>query len=321
MDPMDQLPTQTGWERELVTKLAQANLNEARSKRRWSIFFKLIWLALAVAVFAAVMGWIGKASTGSDSVGRHTALVKLEGEISDNGKASAENINAALAAAFKDPDSVAVVLNINSPGGSPVQSARIYHEIKRLRKDYQDKPIYVVVDELCASGGYYVAAAADKIFVDGSSLVGSIGVIYQGFGADKAMEKLGLENRTVTAGENKAFMDPFAPMKPEHKAHLEAMLVDVHQQFIKAVKDGRGARLKENTPGLFSGLIWSGSKAIDNGLVDGLGTVDSVARDIVKAEDLVDYSIEENSLDKLARRLGLSFGAGVMQAVNKTSWK
>ncbi len=318
---MDQLPTQTGWERELVTKLAQANLNEARSKRRWSIFFKLIWLALAVAVFAAVMGWIGKASTGSDSVGRHTALVKLEGEISDNGKASAENINAALAAAFKDPDSVAVVLNINSPGGSPVQSARIYHEIKRLRKDYQDKPIYVVVDELCASGGYYVAAAADKIFVDGSSLVGSIGVIYQGFGADKAMEKLGLENRTVTAGENKAFMDPFAPMKPEHKAHLEAMLVDVHQQFIKAVKDGRGARLKENTPGLFSGLIWSGSKAIDNGLVDGLGTVDSVARDIVKAEDLVDYSIEENSLDKLARRLGLSFGAGVMQAVNKTSWK
>lgn len=318
---MDQLPTQTGWERELVTKLAQANLKEARVKRRWSIFFKLVWLALALAVFAAAMGWIGRGISTSDSVGRHTALVKLEGEISDKGNASAENINAALAAAFKDPDSVAVVLNINSPGGSPVQSARIHHEIKRLRKAYQDKPIYVVVDELCASGGYYVAAAADKIFVDGSSLVGSIGVIYQGFGADKAMEKLGLENRTVTAGENKAFMDPFAPMKPEHKAHLEAMLVDVHQQFIKAVKEGRGARLKENTPGLFSGLIWSGSKAIDNGLVDGLGTVDSVARDIVKAEDLVDYSVEENSLDKLAKRLGLSFGAGVMQAVNKTSWK
>ena len=318
---MDQLPTQTGWERELVTKLAQSNLNEARAKRRWSIFFKLIWLALAVAIFAAFMGWIGKASSGSDSVGRHTALVKLEGEISDNGKASAENINAALAAAFKDPDSVAVVLNINSPGGSPVQSARIYNEIKRLRKDYQDKPIYVVVDELCASGGYYVAAAADKIFVDGSSLVGSIGVIYQGFGADKAMEKLGLESRTVTAGENKAFMDPFAPMKPEHKAHLEAMLADVHQQFIKAVKDGRGARLKENTPGLFSGLIWSGTKAIDNGLVDGLGTVSSVARDLVKAEVLVDYTVEENTLDKFAKRLGMSFGAGLMQAVNKTVWK
>ncbi len=318
---MDQLPTQTGWERELVTKLAQANLNEARAKRRWSIFFKLIWLALAVAVFAAFMGWIGHGVSTSDSVGRHTALVKLEGEISDKGNASAENINAALAAAFKDPDSVAVVLNINSPGGSPVQSARIYNEIKRLRKDYQDKPIYAVVDELCASGGYYVAAAADKIFVDGSSLVGSIGVVYQGFGADKAMEKLGLENRTVTAGENKAFMDPFSPMKPEHKAHLEAMLADVHQQFIKAVKDGRGARLKENTPGLFSGLIWSGTKAIDNGLVDGLGTVNSVARDIVKAEDLVDYTVEETSLDKLAKRIGMSFGAGLMQAVNKTAWK
>jgi protease IV len=321
MDPMDQLPTQTGWERELVTKLAQANLNEVRAKRRWSIFFKLIWLAVAVAIFAAAMGWIGRGVSTSDSVGRHTALVKLEGEISDNGKASAENINAALAAAFKDPDSVAVVLNINSPGGSPVQSARIYNEIKRLRKDYQDKPLYVVVDELCASGGYYVAAAADKIFVDGSSLVGSIGVIYQGFGADKAMEKLGLESRTVTAGENKAFMNPFAPMKPEHKAHLEAMLADVHQQFIKAVKDGRGSRLKESTPGLFSGLIWSGTKAIDIGLVDGLGTVDSVARDLVKAEDLVDYTVEENAFDKFAKRIGMSFGTGVMQAFNKTTWK
>jgi protease IV len=174
---------------------------------------------------------------------------------------------------------------------------------------------------LCASGGYFVAAAADKIYVDGSSLVGSIGVIYQGFGADKAMEKLGLENRTVTAGENKAFMDPFSPMKPEHKVHLEAMLADVHQQFIKAVKDGRGARLKESTPGLFSGLIWSGSKAIDNGLVDALGTVESVARDVVKAEDLVDYTVEENTFDKFARRIGASFGAGVMQAMNKTSWK
>ena len=318
---MDQLPTQTGWERELVTKLAQANLKEARAKRRWSIFFRLIWLALALMLFATFMGWIGKASSATDSVGRHTALVKLEGEIADTGKASAENINAALRAAFKDADSVAVVLNINSPGGSPVQSARIYNEIKRLRKDYQDKPLYVVVDELCASGGYFVAAAADKIFVDGSSLVGSIGVIYQGFGADKAIEKLGIENRTITAGENKAFMDPFAPMKPEHKAHLEAMLADVHQQFIKAVKEGRGARLKENTPGLFSGLVWSGSRAIDNGLVDGLGSVESVARDIVKAEDLVDYTVEENSFDKIARRLGMNFGAGVMQAVNKTSWK
>ncbi|MEO7254278.1 MAG: S49 family peptidase, partial [Casimicrobium sp.] len=238
-----------------------------------------------------------------------------------NSKASAENINAALAAAFKDTDSVAVILNVNSPGGSPVQSARIYNEIKRLRKDNPEKPLYVVVDELCASGGYFVAAAADKIYVDPSSLVGSIGVIFQGFGADKAMEKLGIENRTVTSGENKAFMDPFAPMKPEQKAHLEAMLGDVHQQFIKAVRDGRGERLKEGTPGLFSGLIWSGNKAIEIGLVDAIGSVGSVARDVVKAEDLVDYTVEENTLDKLARRMGASFGAGVVQAVNRSSWK
>ncbi len=318
---MDQIPSQSGWERELVTKLAQMNLKEQRAKRRWTIFFRLLWIGLAFLVFAAIMGWVGHGVGSSESTGRHTALVTLDGEIDDHGKASAENINAALNAAFKDADSVAVILNINSPGGSPVQSARIYNEIKRLRKDYQDKPLYVVVDELCASGGYFVAAAADKIYVDGASLVGSIGVIYHGFGADKAMEKIGIENRTVTAGENKAFMDPLSPMKPEHKAHLEAMLGEVHQQFIKAVKDGRGERLKTATPGLFTGLIWSGNKAIENGLVDGLGTVEGVARDVVKAEDIVDYTIEENTFDKFARRMGASFGAGVMQSVSKINWK
>lgn len=318
---MDQLPSQPGWERELVSKLALANVRELAAKRRWSIFFKLLWLALALLAFAWFNGWIGHGMSATERIGRHTALVKMDGEIADGTKASAENINGALAAAFRDADTVAVILNINSPGGSPVQSARIYNEIKRLRKDNPEKPLYVVVDELCASGGYFVAAAADKIYVDPSSLVGSIGVIYQGFGADKAMEKLGIENRSVTAGENKAFMDPFSPLKPEHKTHLEAMLVDVHQQFIKAVKDGRGTRLKDATPGLFSGLIWSGNKAIEIGLVDGTGSVGSVARDVVKAEDLVDYTVEENTFDKLARRIGASFGAGVMQAMTKASLK
>jgi protease IV len=256
-----------------------------------------------------------------ESIGRHTAVVKLEGEIDDRGNASAEKINGALKAAFNASDSVAVILSINSPGGSPVQSARIYDQIKRLRKDNPEKPLYVVVDEMCASGGYYVAAAADKIFVDNASLVGSIGVVFQGIGVDKLMEKIGVDNRTVTAGENKAFMDPMSPQKPEHKAHLEAMLADVHQQFIKAVKEGRGERLKTNTAGLFSGLIWSGNKAIDIGLVDAVGSVESVARDVVKAEDLVDYTIEESAIDKFTRRLGANFGAGVMQSLSKATWK
>jgi protease IV len=315
----DQLPTHSGWERELVSKLAMMNIKEQRAKRRWSLFFKLLWLTLAVLIVAYLLGVIG--GSGKDVIGRHTAVVKLEGEISDKGVASAENINTALRAAFGASDSVGVILQVNSPGGSPVQSQRIYNEIKRLRKDNPEKPLYVVVEELCASGGYYVAAAADKIFVDGSSLVGSIGVIYQGIGVDKLMEKIGVENRTVTAGDNKAFLDPLSPLKPEQKAHLEAMLADVHQQFIKAVKDGRGERLKASTPGLFSGLIWTGNKAIENGLVDALGSVDSVAREVVKADDLVDYTIEENAFDKFSRRLGAKFGEGVMQSLGKVGWK
>jgi protease IV len=315
----DQLPTHSGWERELVTKLAMMNIKEQRARRRWSLFFKLAWLVLAAALVAYWLGLVGGAT--KEAIGRHTALVKLDGAIDDKGVASAENINAALKAAFSASDSVGVILQINSPGGSPVQSQRIYDEIKRLRKDNPEKPLYVVVDELCASGGYFVAAAADKIYVDNSSLIGSIGVVFQGVGVDKAMEKLGIENRTVTAGDNKAFMDPFSPVKPEQKAHLEAMLNDIHQQFIAAVKEGRGERLKANTPGLFSGLIWTGSKAIQNGLVDAVGSVDSVARDVIKADDLVDYTVEESALDKFTRRLGAQFGAGVMQSLGKVGWK
>lgn len=316
----DQLPTQPGWERELVSKLAMMNIKEQRARRRWSLFWKFAWFALVALTLAYVLGFIGH-GTKSEAIGRHTALVKLEGGIEDKGVASAENINAALKAAFSASDSVGVILQINSPGGSPVQSQRIYDQIKRLRKDNPEKPIYVVVDEICASGGYFVAAAADKIYVDNSSLVGSIGVVVHGVGVDKLMEKIGVENRTITAGDNKAFMDPFSPMKPEHKTHLETMLADVHQTFIRAVKEGRGDRLKLNTPGLFSGLIWSGNKAIENGLVDAVGTVESVARDVVKAEDLIDYTVEENTFDKFARRLGASFGAGALQAMNKLTWK
>jgi protease IV len=315
----DQLPTHSGWERELVTKLAMMNIKEQRARRRWTLFFKLAWLALAAALVAYWLGLIGGAA--KDAIGRHTALVKLDGSIEDKSVASADNINAALKAAFSASDSVGVILQVNSPGGSPVQSQRIYDEIRRLRKDNPEKPLYVVVDELCASGGYFVASAADKIYVDNASLVGSIGVVVQGVGVEKLMEKIGVENRTVTAGDNKAFMDPFSPVKPEQKAHLEAMLGEVHQQFIKAVKDGRGDRLKANTPGLFSGLIWTGSKAIQHGLVDAVGSVESVARDVIKADDLVDYTVEESAIDKFTRRLGAQFGVGVMQSLGKVGWK
>lgn len=315
----DQLPTHSGWERELVTKLAMMNIKEQRARRRWSLFFKLAWLALAAAVVAF---WLGLFNANSkEAIGRHTALVKLEGEIADKSVASAENINSALRAAFSASDSVGVILQINSGGGSPVQSQRIYDEIRRLRKDNPEKPLYVVIDELCASGGYFVASAADQIFADNASMVGSIGVVVQSVGVDKLMEKIGVENRTVTAGDNKAFLDSFAPMKPEHKAHLEGMLGEVHQLFIKAVKDGRGERLKTNTPGLFSGLIWTGSKAIQHGLVDAVGSVESVARDVVKASDLVDYTVEESAIDKFARRLGANFGAGFVQSMSKVGWK
>lgn len=315
----EQLPTHGGWERELVTKLAMMNIKEQRARRRWSLFFKLMWLALVALIIAFWLGLLGKST--SDVIGRHTALVKLDGEIADKSVASAENINAALKAAFSASDSVGVILQINSPGGSPVQSQRIYDEIKRLRKDNPEKPLYVVIDEVCASGGYFVASAADQIFADSSSLIGSIGVVVQSVGVDKLMEKIGVENRTVSAGDNKTFMDPMSPLKPEHKAHLEGLLADVHQQFIKAVKDGRGERLKLNTPGLFSGLIWTGNKAVQNGLIDAVGSVQSVARDVVKAEDLVDYTIEETAIDRFARRLGANFGAGFVQSMSKVGWK
>ena len=316
----EQLPPREGWERELLANLAMAQLKETRARRRWSIFFRLVWLGLIALVIGHWLGWLGHDAGRSDPVGRHTALVKLEGQISDKSPASFEKIGEALRSAFKATHSAAVVLSVNSPGGSPVQSARLYAEIRRLRAQYPDKPLYVVVDEICASGCYYVAAAADRIYADPSSLIGSIGVIYQGIGADKLMEKIGIDNRTITAGDHKAFLDPLAPLKPEHKLHMESVLADVHQQFIKAVREGRGSRLKE-APGLFSGLVWNGSQALGLGLIDAHGSVDELARDVIKAEDVYDYTIEESPFERFARRLGSSFGTAVIEAVSRPSYR
>ncbi len=298
-------------------------MREQRDARRWRIFFRILWVLL-FALFVAGL-WAGKgADKGGGLSTRHTAVVNLRGVIDADGDASAEKINGSLESAFKDATTAGVILRINSPGGSPVQAGMIYDEIRHLRKTYPDKPLYVVVEELCASGGYYAAAAADRIFVDKASIVGSIGVLSEGFGFTGAMEKLGIERRLMTAGRNKGIGDPFSPETDEQKAHLQAMLDDIHQQFIKVVRDGRGTRLHE-TPDLFSGLFWTGDQSIALGLADDYGTVQSVARDVVKAEDVVDFTEKQSLSERLARRfgtevgrtLGASFASGVFDGATR----
>lgn len=309
------------WQKDVLEKLAFAALKEQRASRRWKIFFRIvtfvyIGLILAYLFDLPIMGVEKEISS------RHTALIEMKGVIDSEGDASAEKINSALDSAFKDSGSVGVILRINSPGGSPVQAGMIYDEIKRQRAQHPDKPLYVVVEEMCASGGYYTAAAADKIFVDKASIVGSIGVLMDSFGFTGTMEKLGVERRLMTAGKNKGIGDPFSPETADQKARLQEMLDEIHQQFIKVVREGRGARLKE-TPDTFSGLFWSGAKSIQLGLADDYGTVESVARDVIKAEDIIDYTEKENFSERLARRLGASvgaaFGGGVMNALGKSS--
>ncbi len=320
---MDNFPNDTqkppqapDWERKTLEKLAFAALSEQKARRRWGIFFKLVGFTYLMAVLVAVMDW-APSSEPAASV-RHTALINVFGTIEANGEVSADKINAALQSAFEDKNTAGVVLRINSPGGSPVQSGIIYDEMRRLKALHPDIPLYAVVEDLCASGGYYVAAGADKIYVNKASLVGSIGVLMNGFGFTGAMEKLGVERRLLTAGENKGFLDPFSPVNPVQKAHVEAMLADIHRQFIEVVKQGRGKRLQE-TPEMFSGLIWTGEQSIKLGLADELGTVDGVARDVIKAEKLVDYSVKENIAERFAKRLGadaaFGFGHGLMESL------
>jgi len=308
------------WERAVLEKVALRALDEQRRARQWSALFKLLWFILAFTIVAAWLGWVGRGSD-KDSMatsGKHTALVELEGVIAPEGKASADKIIKALDRAFRDSNTQGVVLRINSPGGSPVQAGYINDEMKRLRAKYPNTPLYVVVEDLCASGGYYVAAGADKIFVDKASLVGSIGVIISSFGFTGAMEKLGVERRAYTAGSNKDMLDPFAPENPEQKAHVQKMLDEIHQQFIKVVRDGRGKRLKE-TPEMFSGLIWTGEKSIELGLADGYGSLESVARDVVKAEKVVDFSPKENVFEQLSGRLGARFGAAFAESAARSA--
>jgi protease-4 len=296
------------WERGLIERLAGAALQEQRRARRWGIFFKLLTFAYITVIILMAMDWGGRGETS----GKHTALVEVSGVIAPGTDASAERVMAALQSAFKDENTQAVVVRINSPGGSPVQSNTIYEEMRRLRKKHPAVPLYAVIEDLCASGGYYVAAAADRIYVGRSSIVGSIGVRLDSFGVTGLMQKLGVERRLLTAGDNKGFLDPFLPVDPTQKAHAQALLEDVHRQFIGAVRDGRGSRLKE-TPDMFSGLVWTGQKSVELGLADAFGSLDYVAREVVKAEKVVDYTQKENLAEKFARRLGAGAAHAVLE--------
>jgi protease IV len=306
----------SSWERELIEKLALQTNAESKSRRRWKNFFRLMWLLFAFLLLAMLMGWLDWTRPESKSIAlSHTAVVRINGVIESQSPASADNVIQGLRDAFKSPGAKGVILYCNTPGGSPVQAGRINAEIKRLRADNKEKPIVAVVDELCASGGYYAAVAAEKVYVDQASIVGSIGVVLDGFGATGAMEKLGIERRTLTAGENKAMLDPFSPVNPKHTEYMQSMLNEVHQQFIKVVKDGRGGRLKAPEAEVFSGLVYSGEKSVALGLADALGDVDTVARDVFKTEDIIDYTPEENPLDRLSKRLGATFGKAFATAI------
>ena len=296
----------SSWERGVIEKLALEALREQRRARRWGIFFK----ALTFAYLTFLLILLLDLRRTDAFAGKHSALVDVAGVIDAKGGASADNINSALLSAFKDKNTQGIILRVNSPGGSPVQAGLIYDEIRRLRDLYPNIPMYAVVEDVCASGGYYIASAADRIYVDKASLIGSIGVLMDQFGFVDTLEKLGVERRVLSAGENKAFLDPFSPLEPRHVDHAKALLGEIHQQFIEVVRRGRGKRLKES-PELFSGLIWTGTKSIELGLTDGLGSVDYVAREVIKAEQVVDYTQKENIAERFAKR----FGAGVAQTL------
>lgn len=294
------------WQQDVIAKLMSATLIEQRRARRWGIFFKSLfafYLFLVLAIFLAGGG--GEHHTYEP--GKHTAMVDIKGVIAAGSEASADNVIAGLKDAFSDQDTVGVILRINSPGGSPVQAGYIYDEIKRLRKEHPKVKVYAVVADICASGGYYIASAADDIYADKASLVGSIGVIMNGFGFVDTLKKFGIERRLYTAGAHKGFLDPFSPVKPDEVAHAKAMLENIHQQFIDAVKAGRGKRLKEDkNMALFSGLIWTGQESLKLGLIDGFGSSRTVARDIIKAPNIVNYTHRPNFWQRFADRVGAS---------------
>jgi len=307
---------QPGWEKDVLEKLMFSALKEQKSARRWGIFFKLLtfsYLMVLLAIIAAPQIKSGIGGSGK----QHVAVVDVLGQIASSEASSASSIIEGLQDAAKDKNTKGIILNINSPGGSPVQSIYIYDEIRRLKKLHPNLPIYAVVADICASGGYFIAAAADKIFVSPASIIGSIGVIMNGFGFTGVMDKVGVERRLLTAGEHKAMLDPFSPVKEPENQHMQSLLNQVHQQFIDAVRQGRGDRLKEaQTPELFSGLVWTGAESLKIGLADGFGSVESVARDELGTEETVNFTPKEQLLDRLAGKFGAAFSHSISNLLN-----
>lgn len=306
-----------GWEREVIEKLAFAAINEQKKTRRWGLFFKSLMFAylivlLGVAVYPKFKGEIG--SSGKS----HTAVIDIVGMIAESEVTNASAIIQSLRSAAKNPNTKGIVLHANSPGGSPVQADYVYHEIRAIKAKHPDLPIYAVISDICASGCYYIASAADKIFVNPASIVGSIGVLMNGFGFVGTMDKFGIERRLVIAGEHKALMDPFSPSNSQETKFMQALIDQVHLQFIDAVKQGRGDRLKE-TSDMFSGLVWSGAEGIKLGLVDEVGNDDFVAREIIGAKHIENFTKEERLLDRLVGRMGVSFGQSIRAVLNNFS--
>ncbi len=312
--PLDEaMGTKGGWERDLVNRLAFASLNEQRRARRWNIFFRFL---LALYLGAILLAYWPADWTGINTPGvKHTALVELKGVISDDAEASADNVIEGLKDAFEDKNTAGIILRINSPGGSPVQAGYIYNEIKRLRKKYPDTPLYAVVTDICASGGYYVASAADKIYADKASIVGSIGVRMDSFGFVGSLEKLGIERRLYTAGDHKGFLDPFLPAKPSDVAHVKKLLDDIHAQFIAAVREGRGKRLTSDDPELFSGLFWTGDESVKLGLVDALASPGYVAREVIGEENIVDFTKKPDLLERVTKRIGVAMANAMAETM------
>lgn len=295
------------WQRDAIEKLAVSALSEQRTARRWGIFFKMLLFVYLFIVLFYVMGWAGDSKK---KTGEHTALINISGVIEAGGEVDADSVIGGLKEAYEDKGTKGIILRINSPGGSPVQAGIINDEIRRQRQLHPAIPVYAVVEDVCASGGYYIAAAADQVYVDKASIVGSIGVLMEGYGFTEVMKKVGVERRLMTAGENKAMLDPFLPVNPKHQVLAQNMLNEIHEQFKSVVRQGRGARLKE-TPEIFTGLFWTGEQSIQLGLADALGSAEYVAREIIKQEDIVDYTYQDDFANRLAKRIGASVSDSV----------